>query len=111
MTEAVIKLFDRHDGTGADWRLMTESLFKAAFVMLDGLPADLRQSVARRVHEGSYNRILSGPLQDDSENQTRSGSRGREVLHVSDLSDEDVEAIRTAEIAPKTATFDHELGS
>lgn len=60
ITSATIKMFDRADGTGADWRLMAESLFKAAFVMLDGLPDDVRQSVARRIHEGSYRRMLPG---------------------------------------------------
>ena len=66
VTAASIKLFDRSDGTGADWRLMTESLFKAAFVMLDGLPEDARRSIARRVQEGSYNRMLPGPVGGDS---------------------------------------------
>lgn len=37
--------------------------------------------------------------------------RDREVLHVSDLSDEDMEAIRTAEIPAESAAFDHELKS
>ncbi|MGH2447690.1 MAG: type II toxin-antitoxin system Phd/YefM family antitoxin [Chloroflexota bacterium] len=37
--------------------------------------------------------------------------RDREVLHVSELSDQDVEAIRTAEIPAETSAFDHELES
>jgi prevent-host-death family protein len=37
--------------------------------------------------------------------------RDREVLHVSELSDEDLEAIRTAEIPEAFAAFDHELES
>jgi len=37
--------------------------------------------------------------------------RDREVLHVSELSDQDIEAIRTAEIPAETAAFDHELES
>jgi prevent-host-death family protein len=37
--------------------------------------------------------------------------RDREVLHVSELSDEDIEAIRTAEIPEAFAAFDHELES
>lgn len=37
--------------------------------------------------------------------------RDREVLHVATLSDEDIEAIRTAEIPAETAAFDHELES
>ncbi len=35
--------------------------------------------------------------------------RDREVLHVSELSDQDVEAIRTAEIPEENAAFDHEV--
>ena len=37
--------------------------------------------------------------------------RDREVLHVAELSDQDVETIRTAEIPAETAAFDHELES
>jgi hypothetical protein len=64
VTAAVVPIFDKSDGTGADWRLMTESLFKAAFKMLDGLPDDVRQSVAWRVHEGSYRRAVLGPIEN-----------------------------------------------
>ncbi len=35
--------------------------------------------------------------------------RDREVLHVSELSHQDIEAIRTAEIPAETADFDQEL--
>jgi hypothetical protein len=59
-----VKLFDRHDGDGADWPLMTASLFKAAFEALDKLPDDRRAIVARRVGEGAYNR-LAGFRADD----------------------------------------------
>lgn len=37
--------------------------------------------------------------------------RDREVLHVSELSDEDMQAIMSAEIPEETAAFDHELES
>jgi hypothetical protein len=67
ITAAVVSIFDNRDGHGADWRLLVESMFQAAFVMLDNLPEESRQSVARRVHEGSYNRTLPGPLQNDSD--------------------------------------------
>ena len=66
ITAAAVSIFDKRDGTGADWRLMVESLFKAAFVMLEGLPEDGRHKVARRVHEGSNHRMLPGPLAVDS---------------------------------------------
>ena len=66
VSAAVVSIFDKGDGHGADWRLLVESLFKAAFVMLDGLPEDERRKIARRVHEGSYSRTLPGPLGEDS---------------------------------------------
>lgn len=37
--------------------------------------------------------------------------RDREVLHVSEMSDEDIQAIMSAEIPEETAAFDHELES
>lgn len=63
---ALVKLFDRGDGTGADWHLTAESLFRCAFDLLDKLPEDERRSVARRVHEGSYRRMVPGPVEGDS---------------------------------------------
>ena len=68
---AAVSIFDRGDGTGADWHLMTKSLFKAAFLSLDNLPDDARLLVARRVHEGSYNRMLPGPVGGDSATSNR----------------------------------------
>lgn len=55
------KLYDRQDGTGADWRMVTDALFRAAFDALDKLPDDACRSVARRVHEGAYDRVTEGP--------------------------------------------------
>jgi prevent-host-death family protein len=37
--------------------------------------------------------------------------RDREVLHVAELSGEDLEAIRTAELPQESTAFDHELES
>lgn len=55
---AITAVFDREDGTGADWPLMVESAFRAAFGMLDKLPKDMRRKVAARVHEGAYTRLV-----------------------------------------------------
>jgi hypothetical protein len=52
----VVKLFDRHDGEGVNWRVIAETLFKAAFDVLDRLPEDQKQALARRVHAGAYER-------------------------------------------------------
>ena len=37
--------------------------------------------------------------------------RDREAVHVSELTEQDIEAIRTAEIPAEAAAFDHELDS
>lgn len=58
---AAVKLYDQQDGTGVDWRAVTEALFRAAFDALDKLPDDACRSVARRVHEGAYGRVTEGP--------------------------------------------------
>lgn len=58
---AAVQVFDRLDGTGADWPLMVESMFKAAFSALDKLPEDDRRRVAARAHEGAYNRLAGNP--------------------------------------------------
>lgn len=58
---AAVKLYDKQDGTGADWRMVTDALFLAAFDALDKLPDDACRSVARRVHEGAYRRVTEGP--------------------------------------------------
>jgi hypothetical protein len=56
----LVQLFDRKDGSGADWNLMQESLFRAGFQITDERPDDdARRSLMRRVHEGSYKRMTS----------------------------------------------------
>lgn len=54
-----VQMFDRKDGTGADWRLLTESLFRAAFDQLDKLPEAERNPIAAKVHAGAYERFLA----------------------------------------------------
>src|SRR4051794_8850048 len=62
--KATVKLYDRSDGHGVNWREIAETLFKAAFDVLDRLPEDQKASVARRVHAGAYERV-SGNLGTD----------------------------------------------
>ena len=62
MREALVKLFDKGDGTGADWRLMLESLYRAGFRLFDN---HLKEDAAGRwmmgrVHEGAERRITGG---------------------------------------------------
>jgi hypothetical protein len=50
-----IKLFDRDEGEAANWRLIADTLFKAAFDATDRSPDDAsRALLLRRVHTGSY---------------------------------------------------------
>ncbi len=57
----LVKAFDRNDGTGADWRLMLESLYRAGFKIADDqLEDDARRSIMRRVHEGAEVRLTGG---------------------------------------------------
>ena len=44
-----------------------------------------------------------------AEEYRRLKKRDREVLHVSEPSDDDIEAIRTAEVPDEFAAFDHEV--
>src|SRR5580704_7436659 len=55
-----IKLFDRGEGEAANWKLIAETLFKAAFDALDRSPDDAsRVELLRRVHTGSYDRLTA----------------------------------------------------
>ena len=57
-----IKLFDRDEGEAANWKLIAETLFKAAFDALDRSPDDAsRVELLRRVHTGSYDRLTADP--------------------------------------------------
>lgn len=64
--QAVVKLHDKGDGNGTNWRAVTDDLFRAAFAALDALPDDACRSVARRVHAGSYERMTEGPKTDSA---------------------------------------------
>lgn len=54
-----VEAFDPRSGDGADWQLVAESLFRAAFQTLGKLEADARLKMARRVHAGAYERVLA----------------------------------------------------
>jgi hypothetical protein len=62
-----IKLFDRDDGDAANWKLIAETLFKAAFDALDRSPDDASRVVLlRRVHTGSYDRLTADPAASET---------------------------------------------
>jgi hypothetical protein len=53
-----IKLFDRDEGEAANWPLIADTLFKAAFDAIDRSPDDAsRAALLRRVNTGSYDRL------------------------------------------------------
>src|ERR1700736_2743233 len=55
-----VKLFDQDEGEAANWKLIAETLFKAAFDALDRSPDDAsRVALLRRVHAGSYDRLTA----------------------------------------------------
>jgi hypothetical protein len=63
-----IKLFDRDEGEAANWKLIAETLFKAAFDALDRSPDDAcRVALLRRVHTGSYDRLTADPATGKTE--------------------------------------------
>jgi hypothetical protein len=77
-----VKLYDRQNGESVDKRVIAETLFRAAFDVLDTLPDDLRQAIARRVHAGSYERtsdqIKAG---SPTKAQTAAGPSDGAALH------------------------------
>src|SRR3954451_22819103 len=71
--KATVKLYDRQDGAGVDWRVIAETLFKASFAVLDRLPDDQRQFVAKSVHAGSYKRFSGADAGDFAPSKTGPG--------------------------------------
>jgi len=65
--QAAVKLFDRRDGNGVNWKLVAETLFKAAFDVLDKLPEEDRRAMARRVHAGAYDRAAGNRAGEEAE--------------------------------------------
>jgi hypothetical protein len=57
MRDHAVKLYDRQDGQGVNWRVIGEALFRASFEVLDKLSDDEKHALARRVHAGSYDRL------------------------------------------------------
>ena len=66
----VMKLFDRGDGDGANWKLCAESLFRVAFEALDRLPDDQKKALARRIHAAAYDRLSGNPESDFAASKT-----------------------------------------
>jgi hypothetical protein len=56
----MIGLYDREDGRAANWPLIAETLFRAAFEALGEVPDNHpgTDPLLRRVHDGAYNRLV-----------------------------------------------------
>ena len=66
-----IKLFDRNEGEAANWPLIAETLFKAAFDALDKSTDDARRTMLlRQVHTGSYERLEVDPATNKTQAPT-----------------------------------------
>jgi hypothetical protein len=63
-----IKLFDRDEGEAANWPLIADTLFKAAFDALDRSPDDAsRVALLRRIPAGSYDRLTADPADGETQ--------------------------------------------
>ena len=73
--QIAIRLFDRNEGEAANWPLIAETLFKAAFDALDKSPDDMRRTMLlRHVHAGSYERLAADPATNKT--QVPAGQNG-----------------------------------
>ena len=73
----VVELYDRRDGTGVDWRMIADTLFKAAFQVLDRVADDpQKKAIACRVHAGAYRR-MTGEAEGESGGSERPGQGNR----------------------------------
>ena len=77
----VVELYDRRDGTGVDWRMVADTLFKAAFQVLDQVPDDAqKKAIAGRVHASAYRR-MTGDAEGDSGGSEGPGQGSRSPAH------------------------------
>jgi DNA-directed RNA polymerase specialized sigma24 family protein len=73
-----IKLFDRDEGEAANWPLIAETLFKAAFDALDKSPDDTRRTMLlRHIHAESYERLAADPATNEAQAMTSQNEAAR----------------------------------
>lgn len=80
-----MKLFDKGDGDGANWRLCAESLFRVAFEALDRLPDDHKKRLAGRVHASAYDRLSGNSNSAFAASKTGPGEGGPSASNTFDL--------------------------
>jgi hypothetical protein len=66
--KAAVKLFDKGDGNGVDWRMMAEILFFAAFDALDQ-----RHRIAKSVESGAFKRYSAADADEFAANRAGPG--------------------------------------
>jgi hypothetical protein len=58
---AVVKMFDKGDGNGANWILLLESIYQLSFSIVDERPDDdARRKLMQRIHEDAEVRLTGG---------------------------------------------------
>lgn len=71
----VIQRFDRRDGTGVDWALVVESLFRTAFLLLGRAQEDRWRRIAASVHADAYDRLVeAADLQPQAKREPSGGA-------------------------------------
>ena len=74
----MVDLFDKGDGHEADWPVMAQTVFAAAFSLLDEAKGDDRaMKVLRRVEVSLYERLAGKPEADDLPPAVEVGGPGR----------------------------------
>ena len=73
-----IKLFDRDEGEAANWQLIAETLFKAAFDALDKSTDERAARCSCGGSTGSYERLAADP----ATNKTQALTGGHEAAKV-----------------------------
>jgi hypothetical protein len=82
----VMKVFDKGDGDGANWRLCAESLFWVAFNALDRVPdPDEKKALANRIYAAAYDRVSGNSDSDFAASKTGPGEGGQSPSNTFDL--------------------------
>ena len=62
----VVKLYDRQDGKGVDWKQIAGTLFRASFDALAEMPPDKKMAFAERAHARLYEVMTDDPAPSNS---------------------------------------------
>jgi hypothetical protein len=77
----VVKVFDRGDGTGADWKLLLENLCRAGFGMVDDqLAGEARQALKHLAKWPRQDLDLPAERQNQTKRKPKAAYRGLAVF-------------------------------